>query len=412
MIRAWRTPPPKKGTIARDFKQTKFTDGLDVVNKDNNPYDDQGHGTHVAGTIAESTDNNEGVAGLAFEATIMPIKVLSARGGGTSADIGEGIRWAADHGAKIINMSLGGPYPDKIMGSACEYAYKKGVTIVCAAGNSGKEGVGYPGGFPECIAVSSVGPTGKLSFYSSWGKQVAIAAPGGDSEVGGPAEGKILQNTVYQGKDDYYAFQGTSMASPHVAAVAALIESKGVKDPADVRAILQKSAQKVDGPKEKYGAGILDAASAAKMAANTYGDGVARFWFVMALFAGCWMIGRSREKRGERDAYPIWTTAALAFGLVFPDWLTGYLGMTSHANILGHSVLIPGALILMGAKEKLERRCLGWMAFGLSLHLGWEFLRHTVPSGIEAGTLPLLLWVGGNVLTGLYLWVSGLAAND
>ena len=222
----------KKGTIARDFKETKFVKGLRFVNKDDNPYDDQGHGTHVAGTIAESTNNNEGVAGLAFEATIMPIKVLSARGGGTSADIGEGIRWAADHGAKIINMSLGGPYPDKIMGSACEYAYKKGVTIVCAAGNSGKEGVGYPGGFPECIAVSSVGPTGKLSFYSSWGKQVAIAAPGGDSEVGGPADGKILQNTVYQGKDDYYAFQGTSMASPHVAAVAALIEVTGGERPA------------------------------------------------------------------------------------------------------------------------------------------------------------------------------------
>ncbi len=288
----------RKGKIARDFKETKFAKGHDFVNKDDIPYDDQGHGTHVAGTIAESTDNNEGVAGLAFEATVMPIKVLSAQGGGTSADIGEGIRWAADHGAKVINMSLGGPYPDKLMGSACEYAYKKGVTIVCAAGNSGREGVGYPAGFPECIAVSAIGPTKQLSFYSSWGKQVAIAAPGGDSQVGGPAEGKILQNTVLQGKDDYYAFQGTSMASPHVAAIAALVESKGITDPKDVRAVLQKSAQKVDGPKEKYGAGIVDAAGAAKLAANTYGDGVARFWFVVAMFAGCYMVGKSRGQTG------------------------------------------------------------------------------------------------------------------
>ena len=402
----------KKGKIARDFKETKFAKGHDFVNKDDIPYDDQGHGTHVAGTIAESTDNNEGVAGLAFESTIMPIKVLSAQGGGTSADIGEGIRWAADHGAKVINMSLGGPYPDKLMGSACEYAYKKGVTIVCAAGNSGREGVGYPAGFPECIAVSAIGPTKQLSFYSSWGKQVAIAAPGGDSQVGGPAEGKILQNTVLQGKDDYYAFQGTSMASPHVAAIAALIESKGVTDPKDVRAVLQKSAQKVDGPKEKYGAGIVDAAGAAKLAANTYGDGVARFWFVVALFAGCYLVGKSRAKQGERDAYPVWTTAAFSFGLLFPDWLMGYLGMSSHINLVAHSVLVPAALLLIGAKGKDELRCLGWLSFGLTLHLGWEFLRHTVPSGVDLGLLPSLAWMAGNVVVGLGIWLTGIAAKD
>ncbi len=402
----------RKGKIARDFKETKFAKGHDFVNKDDIPYDDQGHGTHVAGTIAESTDNNEGVAGLAFESTVMPIKVLSAQGGGTSADIGEGIRWAADHGAKVINMSLGGPYPDKLMGSACEYAYKKGVTIVCAAGNSGREGVGYPAGFPECIAVSAIGPTKQLSFYSSWGKQVAIAAPGGNSQVGGPAEGKILQNTVFQGKDDYYGFQGTSMASPHVAAIAALIESKGVKNPQDVRAVLQKSAQKVDGPKEKYGAGIVDAAGAAKLAANTYGDGVARFWFVLALFGGCYFVGKSRAKKGERDPYPIWTTAAFSFGLLFPDWLMGYLGMSSHINIIAHSVLVPAALLLLGAKGKDELRCLGWLSCGLTLHLGWEFLRHTVPMGVDLGLLPSLAWVAGNVVVGAGIWLTGLTAKD
>ena len=402
----------RKGAIARDLKETKFVAGRDFVNKDDNPYDDQGHGTHVTGTIAQSTNNNEGVAGLAFEATIMPIKVLSAAGGGTSADIGEGIRWAADHGAKVINMSLGGPYPDKIMGSACEYAYKKGVTIVCAAGNSSKEGVGYPAGFAECIAVSAVGPTGKLSFYSTWGKQIALAAPGGDSKVGGLAEGKILQNTIYEKQDDYFAFQGTSMATPHVAAVAALIESQGITNPKDVRAVLIKSAQKVEGgQKEKYGAGILDAASASKLAANTYGDGVARFWLVAALFAGCYAIGKQRVKRGERAAYPFWTTAALAFGLIFPDWLTGYLGLSSHANIIGHSVLIPVALLIMGAKEKTERRCIGWMAFGLTIHLGWEYLRHTTPLGMDAGTLPTLLWVSMNGLTGLWIWITGLGSS-
>ena len=406
----------KKGKIARDFKQTKFVKGYDFVNHDEMPNDDQGHGTHVAGTIAESTDNKEGVAGLAFEASIMPIKVLSASGGGTSADIGEGIRWAADHGANIINMSLGGPFPDKLMQSACTYASKKGVTIVCAAGNSGREGVGFPAGFKECIAVSAVGPKGDLSFYSSWGKEVAIAAPGGDSKVGGPAEGKILQNTTMNDGsgnmvDDYYGFQGTSMASPHVAAIAALVESQGVKDPEDVKCVLQKSAVK-KGPSNKYGAGIVDAAAAVKLAANTYGDGVTRFWLVGALFAGCYLIGRKREKNHERGGYPFWGTAALAFGLLFPDWLTGYLGMSSHVNIVAHSILIPGALFVLGAKGAAERRLLGWMALGLTLHLGWEFLRGTTPAGIEVGTWQLLPWVAANVAIGFSMALSGLSAKN
>lgn len=402
----------KKGKRARDFGETKFVKGYDFCGRDDIPYDDNGHGTHVAGTIAESTDNNEGVAGLAFESTIMPLKVLTGQGFGRSSDIAEAIRWAADHGANVINMSLGGPYPDSLMASACEYAKKKGVTIVCAAGNSGREGVGYPAAYKDCVAVSSVGPKGKLSFYSSWGKQVAIAAPGGDKQVGGDAGG-ILQNTVMRDEngvqDDYFSFQGTSMASPHVAAVAALIVSQGVKDPNEVKSVLQKSAQKVDGPKEKYGAGILDAAAAAKVAGNVYGDGVARFWIVAVLFLGCFAVGKMRRKSGA--GYPFWGTMALAFGMLFPDWLTGFLGATSQLNLVGHSILIPGALLVMGAEGKTERRLIGWMAFGLALHLGWEFLRGTSPFGPEIGTWQLLPWVASNVFIGLAILLSGLTAR-
>jgi len=404
----------KKGKRARDFGDTQFVPGYDFVNKDAYPNDDQGHGTHVAGTIAESTDNNEGVAGLAFQAKIMPLKVLSASGSGSSRDIAEAIRWAADHGANVINMSLGSPFPDDLMGSACAYAKKKGVAIVCAAGNSAREGVGYPAAYKDCIAVSSVGPDGKLSFFSSYGKQVAIAAPGGDKQKGGDAGG-ILQNTVMPDEngamqDEYYSFQGTSMASPHVAAVAALIVSQGVKDPDAIKSILQKSATRVDGPKNQYGAGLLNAATAAKLAGNEAGDAAARLWIVAALFAGCFLIGKSREKSGTRNAYPFWGTTAIALGLLVPDWLTSVLGSGSHWNLVAHSVLLPAGLLLLGA-DKNEKRFFGWLAFGMTLHIGWEFLHGTTPLGAEVGMAQLIPWVAANAVVGLGMLFSGLSAK-
>jgi serine protease len=402
----------KKGKQARDFADTQFVPGYDFVNKDAYPNDDQGHGTHVAGTIAESTDNGEGVAGIAFKAKIMPLKVLSASGSGSSRDIAEAIRWAADHGANVINMSLGSPFPDDLMGSACAYAKKKGVAIVCAAGNSGREGVGYPAAYKDCIAISSVGPDGKLSFYSTWGKQIALAAPGGDKQKGGD-EGGILQNTVMPDEngvlsDDYYSFQGTSMASPHAAAVAALIVSQGVKDPDEIKSILEKSAQKVDGPKNQYGAGLLNAASAAKMAGNVAGDAAARLWLVAALYAGCFCIGKARQKSGTRSsAYPFWGATALSLGLLAPDWLTHLLGTGSHWNLAAHSILPAAGLLLLGA-DKNEKRFFGWLACGMTLHIGWEFLRGTTPFGPEIGMAQLLPWVAANAVIGLGMLFAGL----
>jgi len=259
----------RKGKACRDFNTTSFVPGYDFVNDDDQPYDDHAHGTHVAGTIAEATNNGEGVAGLAYEATIMPLKVLSASGSGGSADIADAIRWAADMGAHVINMSLGSSFPDSVIHNACKYARKKGVVIVCAAGNSGRQGVGYPAAFAECFAVSAVGPTGKLAEYSSWGKQVAIAAPGGDYVSSGNRADGILQNTNLGPSlgghgDDYYSFQGTSMATPHVAAVAALVISTGVTDAGKVEEILRQSATP-KGDAKKFGAGLLDAAKAVSM---------------------------------------------------------------------------------------------------------------------------------------------------
>ena len=252
-----------------DLKDTKFVQGYDFVNDRENAADDNGHGTHVAGTVAQSTNNNFGVAGIAYEAQLMPLKVLSASGSGTVADIAEAIKFAADNGATVINMSLGGGGESAAMKEAIEHAYSKGVTIIAAAGNSEQDGASYPARYPRVIGVSSTGPSGKPAFYTNYGAGVDISAPGGDKSQS-EADG-ILQHTIdpKTGQPVFAYLQGTSMASPHVAGVAALINATGVKNPDEVTAILLQSARKVEqDPQNYYGAGYLDAKSAVEMAAN------------------------------------------------------------------------------------------------------------------------------------------------
>lgn len=386
-----------RGKRAKDFPNTEFVEGYDFIHKDRNPYDDHGHGTHVAGTIAETTNNEEGVAGIAFEAKIMPVKVLSAEGWGRMSDIAAGIRFAADHGARVINMSLGGPFPDSITQNACKYAKQKGVTIVCAAGNSGSEGVGYPAAYPECIAVSALGPNGNLAPYSTWGPQIAISAPGGDKTQGEDAG--ILQNTVLDGEDDYYAFQGTSMATPHVAAVAALIESEGVNDPDDVRAVLQKSAQPPKGPKEKYGAGEVDAAGAVRGASAERSDYWGRVWISGAVWAVALLFAGTTAGRTRRVPLAI----AVTIGLFLPDLFAMFAGYGSTWNLLGHSVIIPVFLLMSEADTEREARFYGMMALGTAGHLVWDLFHGTAPF-VGSFWWAALPWLYANVLVGLWAW--------
>ena len=253
-----------------DLKETRIVAGYDFVNDDRAGLDDHGHGTHVAGTIAQSTHNGIGVAGIAFEASIMPIKVLSARGFGTVGDIAEAVRFAANHGAHIINMSLGGSRRSAILANAIAYAKKKGVLVVCAAGNNGRDRVSFPAAYPGAIAVAATQFDRSTAFYSNWGSQIALAAPGGNTRVDQNGDGLpdgILQNTIIPGKpaeNDYLFFMGTSMACPHVAAIAALIASKGVTDPKTIRDVLERTAVHPHGLDRDahYGAGIVDAAAA------------------------------------------------------------------------------------------------------------------------------------------------------
>lgn len=250
-------------TQVPDLKLTKFVPGYDFVHDRVNASDDNGHGTHVAGTIAQSTNNGYGVAGIAYEAKIMPLKVLSAGGGGTVADIAEAIRFAADNDADVINMSLGGGGESRLLKEAIDHAYNKGVVIVAAAGNSNQNAAAYPARYPRVISVAATDAAGEKSPYSNYGAGVDIAAPGG-SEAG-----KILQNTIdpSSGQSVFVGFQGTSMAAPHVAGVAALIEASGVTEPEEVLKVLKQSVRKVqEDPLNHFGAGHLDAGAAVKLA--------------------------------------------------------------------------------------------------------------------------------------------------
>jgi serine protease len=241
-----------KGT---DLAGTTCVAGWNFVGKNALAADDQGHGSHVAGTIAQTTNNGIGVAGLANCARLMPVKVLSKQGWGTMADVAEGIRWAADHGAQVENLSLGASQKSKVVENAVTYAYKKGVTVVAAAGNSGRS-VGYPAAYAGAIAVSATDKNDNIAWFSSRGPEVAIGAPG----VG------VTQQTICDaGKnkcEQWGVFNGTSMASPHVAGAAALIVAQGITDPDAVRATLQASATPKE-DKNLFGAGILEAGKAA-----------------------------------------------------------------------------------------------------------------------------------------------------
>ncbi|MBC5795878.1 peptidase S8 [Sphaerospermopsis sp. LEGE 00249] len=251
-------------TKVRDLYETKIVKGYDFVNDTETAQDDNGHGTHVAGTVAQATNNKYGVAGVAYEASLMPLKVLGADGGGTVADIAEAIKFAANNGADVINMSLGGGGESQLMKEAIEYAHRKGVVIVAAAGNESTDGSSYPARYPHVIGVSAFGPDGEKADYSNFGAGVDISAPGGSDA------GAILQETINEnGEGVFLGLQGTSMAAPHVAGVAALVKAAGVTDPEEILKVLKQSARVIpEDALNYYGAGQLNAEAAVKLASE------------------------------------------------------------------------------------------------------------------------------------------------
>jgi subtilisin family serine protease len=232
--------------------------GVNTINPHKNPNDDNGHGSHVAGIIA-GLDNDIGVVGVAPEADLYAIKVLGANGSGYLSDVIEGIDWATANGMNVINMSLGTSVDSQLLHDAVIRAYDAGVVVVAAAGNSGGS-VGYPGAYPEVIAVSATDASDQIASFSSRGTEVDLAAPG------------VSIFSTYKGSG-YATLSGTSMSSPHVAGVAALVLHTPVGaydadadlawDPAELQQKLEDRAIDLGllGPDDLYGAGLVDAPS-------------------------------------------------------------------------------------------------------------------------------------------------------
>jgi subtilisin family serine protease len=182
--------------------------GTDLVNDDADPADDQGHGTSVAGVIAARTNNGAGLAGVCWACSLLPVKVMDSSGSGSSSTVAEGIVWAADHGARVINLSLGSPGGTSALASAVTYAAKKNVVLVAAAGNSGVDTPFYPAGYPDVISVAATNESDARYDWSNYGSWVKVAAPG--------------CNVAPDRGGGYVGFCGTSSAAPIVAGLAGL----------------------------------------------------------------------------------------------------------------------------------------------------------------------------------------------
>lgn len=278
---------------APELGSTKFVAPRDFVWNDELPFDLEGHGTHVSGTIGQLTNNGVGVAGMAFNVRIMPIKVivslwdqvLRAPGPGTEDVVARGIRYAVDNGAKVINMSIGrtGGGAPVAVEEAIRFAVSRGVFVVVSAGNSFESG-NTPNRLAESapniagyVAVGAVGRNLERSYFSTTNVYVELAAPGGNQRAPFGTTGGILQQTIEQSSLHTYAggpatyraprgdfftfefFQGTSMAAPHVSGFAALLMQQGITSPAAIEAAMKQYARDLGraGVDTDYGSGLI-----------------------------------------------------------------------------------------------------------------------------------------------------------
>lgn len=270
---------------APDLLHSRFVKPYDFVEGDRHPDDANGHGTHVAGTLAQQTNNRKGVTGVAYRAKIMPLRVLDAQGEGSAADIARALRYAARKKARVVNMSLefgtavtASEIPDII--SAISYVSGKGVVVIGASGNEGEGRVAYPARSSKVISVGATTDSRCLADYSNGGIGLDLVAPGGgdDAIISGDArcDGSHVGRPIYQVTfpgTDFRRFAvtgivGTSMSTPHVSGAAALVIASGVigkrPSPAAIQQRLESTASDLGlaGRDTLYGSGLLNANAA------------------------------------------------------------------------------------------------------------------------------------------------------
>jgi serine protease len=279
-----------KGSFKRapDLYKGRFVKGWDLLDHDRYPLDEDSHGTHVTGTIAEHVNNKQAVTGIAYGVRIMPVRVLDANGDGDGATFARAVRWATDHGADVINMSVefnsklrASDIPEVI--SALRYARKHGVTMVGSAGNEGARHVSYPARDANVISVAASTSGGCAAEYSSSGDGLDVIAPGGGFDAAlssspwdlahcDPAASRsaVYQQTFRSNPRDFHliGFEGTSESAPHVTAIAALVIASGElgshPSPAAVQKRIEDTARDIGPPgyDKRYGYGLVDAAAA------------------------------------------------------------------------------------------------------------------------------------------------------
>lgn len=398
-------------TQGPDLEGVKVLEGMSFVPGIATAADDQGHGTHVAGTIAQATNNGLGVAGLAPMVTLLPYKVLNAQGSGRSDHIAAAVDQAVDEGADIINLSLGGGHSD-VLHLAVERAAAAGVIVVAAAGNTGREGVGCPAHAVNVLGVGSVGPNATPAPYTTWGEGVDLMGPGGDTTQPG---GGVLQETIAAGGGaEIKAFQGTSMASPHVAGAAAVLLGAGVGSPDRVRDLLLSTTTDMGEPgfDTRTGYGLLDLGAAVRhLQLRVF----APLFLLGGLLSGL-MAGLAKRSKGAvlvaaatgaivagglfllplLPLEPSLTGAMLSRGLLHwpgallgPDW--------SHFPLWASALLPVLAAVLLGTGR------LWPVAVGLGAGLGVALIHGAVSGQLD------LWWLSNSWATG-WLALNGGAA--
>ncbi|MDT8859883.1 S8 family peptidase [Alkalihalobacillus sp. MEB130] len=220
--------------------------------------DAHGHGTHVAGVAAALTNNVTGIAGISWDSTILPVKVLNDEGEGSSFEVAQGIYWAVEQGADVINMSLGDYYPSELLHDAIRYAYEQDVILIAASGNDNVQDPMYPAHYEEVFTVAAVNDARNRAFFSNYGEHIDVAAPGEHIPSLFP-------------DNNYVVMSGTSMAAPHVAGLAGLIRSlRPDLSNEEVYNVMRSTAKDlgVDGHDPYYGFGEIDIAAALQSIAN------------------------------------------------------------------------------------------------------------------------------------------------